>query len=555
MTDQTPEVANVNPERWTAFEQFEAEYASGSHRRMAAAWNEELFKHFQPAEKYRTEMAVALQCVRHLEQLRTEYRQKKWQRVVDIYEAQREHFDTCSDYLTGYKPHVEEAFKQITMLFRLRFQTALEQNDDEALEKVLTERAPGYTSAAMLDHFERLQVLSADDRKRAALALERLMVIRQIRSYLERVDAQDKALTLYEENEHSLRLADSKALTKSDRSGLYEARRAHTRDALREAVIRGDDDQILLAASAAMAVGWALPDGTLDRVRQAAERKAARERVAQANNERDLIIAYDAEVLATDRQFDPDKREEIENARRVYKPLLALRRAIKRNELRAVANLVNDPVQARELVKHLEPSERIVVERVQEGVRVLPELTAALAIRPRTEPALAQIAALSGTPETTKTFELLLPAFEKKQLRNALDTYEAIDELNRLAQAPEMAWIKLATAQTYKKATAAGVVLPDTLNWTKIRAALDFQERWSALTVAIEAGDERAIFEAWNPNYLHEGLDLLSDKDKVVLLTALQNTSRNERIASALASDDAKRVAFVQRELSTPVDN
>ncbi|MCC7161331.1 MAG: hypothetical protein IT331_02465 [Anaerolineae bacterium] len=555
MMDEGPEQAHLNTDRWTAFEKFEAEYASGSHRRMAAAWNEELFGYFQPAEKYRAEIAVANRCVRHMEQLRTEYRQKRWQRVVEIYEANREHFDSCDDFLNGYKPHVEEAIRQLTLQLQQRFNAALEQNDDEALEKILTERASGYTSFAMLDYYERLGILTTEDRTRGVLALERLGVIREIKNYLARVNSQDRALDLYDDKEHELHLADSRALSKNDRSALYDARRARSRDTLRQAVISGDDEQILAAATAALAVGWVLPDATLERVRQAAGRRAARARVAQADNERDLIIAYDEELLADDKLLAQGKRDEINNARRVFKPLLALRRAIRRNDLRAVSVLIQDPALAVGLMQHLDGSEKVVVERVQQAVQTVVELRKAIADRPWTETMLQQIVDWCEGPENLETIDALLSPFEMKQVRNALATFTAIDELRRLEQAPEMAYIKLAIAATYKKAYDAGVILPNTLNWSKIRAALEFQERWRVLTNALGAGDDRAIFEAWNPGYLHEGLELLNDHEKQTLVRALKNTSRKERIASALASEDMQRIEYVQSELARPVDD
>lgn len=516
---------------------------------MAAAWNEEQFRHFQPAEKYSAEMTVVMQCVRQLDQLMKDYRQKRWQRVVEIYEGNREHFDSCSDYLTGFKPHVEEAFRQTTMLFQRQITTALDENDDQALEKILSERGQGFSSVALLDYFTRLGALSAEDRERAGLALERLAVIREIKTYLARVDAQDRAVELFDEKEQVLRLTDSQALSRTDRSALYDARRALARDTLRQAVTLNDDDKILVAAGAALAVGWALPDSTLDRVRQAAERQAARARLAQADNVRDRIIAYDDELLAHDRHLAQGTRQEIESTRSVFKWLLAARRAIRRNDVRAIAVLVSDPAQAHELALHLEPSEKLVLERVQAAVQTLHPLREAIAIRPRTMAALQQIVDLCAPAEMMQTLEQLLSPFEKKQVRNALDTYTAIDELNRLTQAPDMAFIKLAIARTYQTAQAAGVVLPGDLNWTRIRTALRFHEEWSMLVAAIHSGDEHAIFQAWNPTTLNEGLELLDERDRLVLVKALQNTTRSARIASALASQDAERIAYVQREL------
>lgn len=553
--EQGPESAHVNTERWTAFEKFETEYATHSDRRIAAAWDPELFDHFQPAEKYRADAVIAKRCVKTLDQLVSEYRRQRWQGVVDIYESQRDHLDFCSDFLTGLKAHVEEARKQIDMMFKLRLKTALDQNDDEAVEKILSERGGSYTPVAMLDNPERVGVLTADERQAAALALERLTVIREIKTYMARKDTQDRALALYDGREAELHLADSKALTKNDRTALYDARRAFTRDELRQAVTLGDDDRILLAATAALAVGWTLPDTTLDRVRLAAERKAARDRVARATDERELLIAYDEELLSNDRQIGDAKREAIADSMRVYKPLHALRRALERNDLRAVALLTSDPSQAYELVAYLDDSERSVVARVQEALLALEQLRTAIAVTPRTGEVLQQIVDLCGGSETMQTLNLLMSPFEKEQVRKALATFAAVDEMTRLDNAPEMAYIKLAIAKTYHKAIEAGVVLPGTLNWSKIRTALEFETRWSTLTTAIEAGDERAIFEAWNPVYLHEGLELLGEKDKEVLIKALQNTSRRQRLADALASNDAERVAFARRELLNWIGN
>jgi len=236
--------------------------------------------------------------------------------------------------------------------------------------------------------------------------------------------------------------------------------------------------------------------------------------------------------------------------RRVYKPLLALKRAIRRNDLRSIAALVSDPAQARDLTAHLDDSEKVVVQRVQDSVQTLDTLRAVIAVQPRTDVELKQIVDICGTPEAMQTLNLLMSPFEREQVRKALLTYAAVDELSRLENAPEMAYVKLAVARIYHKAHEAGVVLPNSLNWTKIRAALDFDERWSALNAALEAGDERAIFKAWDAKQLNEGLELLTEKDKQLLLKALHNTSRSERLATALASDDEERVAYAKREIA-----
>lgn len=553
MMEQGPESAHANPDRWTAFEKFEAEYASQSHRRIAAAWNQELFYHFQPAEKYRTEVALANECVSKLERLVAEYRRGHWQGVVKLYDADREHFDVCTDFLTGYKQHVDEARKQVVALFRQRLTLALDQNDDEALEKILFEGGQGYQPRAALDYFEREKILTAEERKRLALALERLSTIRHIEGYLSRKDTQAQALELFDAQATELRLEDSKALSRFDRTALYEARRANARDTLREAVIRGDDDEILFASNAALAVGWTLPETTLDRVRLAGQRKAARERVAQANNERDLFIAFD-DALTDDRQPGEGGREALGNRNRLYKPLLALKRAIRRNDFRAAASLLRDAPDVRELAAHLDDSENAIVASVQAAVQTLNQLRELIAVQPRTEAVVKQIVNLTDKQETLQTLNLLMSAYEKEQVRIALVTHAAVDELKRLDQAPEMPLIKLAIAKTFNKAHEAGVVLPNSLNWGKIRAAVNFETQWSALTRAIDAADERAIFVAWNPTLLYEGLELLGERDKQTLLKALQKTSRDERLKSALASNDAERIAFAKRELAEPTD-
>jgi len=78
LPDQGPEKANAFPDRWAAFETFETEYATLSHRLIASAWNDELFNHFQPAEKYRAEVDLSRRCVQTQDRLVAEYRRKRW---------------------------------------------------------------------------------------------------------------------------------------------------------------------------------------------------------------------------------------------------------------------------------------------------------------------------------------------------------------------------------------------------------------------------------------------------------------------------------------------
>ncbi len=92
--------------------------------------------------------------------------------------------------------------------------------------------------------------------------------------------------------------------------------------------------------------------------------------------------------------------------------------------------------------------------------------------------------------------------------------------------------------------------MPGPLNWGKIRAAVDFQERWDALNVALQSGDEHAIFRAWNPTHLYDAVDLLNERDRATLSAALQKRGRDERLASALASQDMERVSYARRELA-----
>lgn len=549
MIAQGTEKSHPQTDRWAAFEKFETEYSTQSHRRIAAAWNDELFSAFQPAEKYRADVAVANRCVQTLDRLVAEYRRQHWQAVIDIYESWREHFDTCTDYLEGFKNHVEEARKQIALKYKQRLQRALDLDDDEELERIVSQEAVGYNPRAVLDYFERLQVLTREEREQATRALERLKTIREITKYLGDMNAQDKALALYDEKADELQLADSTTLTRQDRMALYEARRAKTRDALRHALLSRDDNQILAAASAALASGWTLRDATLDLVRDAGERKAARDRVAQAGNAQELLIAYDDEVLNEDKQFAGDKRETIQSARRVLKPLLALKRAIKRNDVRTIATMAAAPAQLQELVTHLDSSEKDVLARMQTAIQTMHSLRKALSIQPRTEQTLKQIVNLTSMADQARPLELLMTPYEKEEVRKALATFAAVDELSRLENAPDMPYIKLAIAKTYHTAYQAGVVLPNSLNWTKIRGALEFAERWSALTRALEAGDERAIFRAWNPAHLHDALELLTERDRQVLKNALQNISRRERLRSAIASNDEQRITYAKGEM------
>ncbi len=544
-----PEKPDRQSNRWAAFEIFEKEYNTKSHRRIATAWNDELFNHFQPAEKYRKDVAVAKRCVQTLDRLVAEYRRQHWQAVVEIYGLWREHFDSCSDYLEGFQNHVEEALKQIALQYKERLQLALEHDDDEEVEKILREQAATYKSGILLDRF---QLLTPEERNQITRALERLNTVRTILKYLEHVDTQQQALALYDEKLVELRLADSKTLTTQDRLALYEARRAQTRDALRHALVTGDDEQILAAAAAALAAGWTLRDETLDRVREAGERKAARERFAHADNERERLIAYDAELLSDDKQLPLDKRAAVQSTQRMLKPLLALKRAIKRNDVRTIAALVHDPVQAKELVPLLDPAEQDIVARTQEAIQAWHELRELLAIFPRTEETLKQIADLASRSAVARTLELLMTPYEKEQVRKAAVSLVAVDELHRLEQAPEMPYTKLAIAKTYHKAYEAEAFLPDTLNWSKIRTALEFEERWNTLTRALESGDERAIFAAWSPTQLHDALDLLTEREREILHKAIQNTGRRARLRSAFDSNDEQRIAYARGDIRSP---
>ncbi len=456
----TPERARKQPDRWAAFEKFESEYATGSHRRIAMAWDDSLFNHFQPAEKYRAEVETARKCVRSLELLVTEYRRKHWQGVLDIYRTQSDHFDSCLDFQTNFKSHVEQARRELADDFKQRLETALARNDDEELEKILAESNLGYRPSAMLQVLEQMQVVNADQRALAAVALERLAVIRQIQNYLSRLDTQDRALALYDDKQAEFHLADSRALTKADRSALYEVRRAHARDSLRQAVIHGDDKELLTAAAAALAAGWTLPDSTLELVRQAGERQAARDRVSNAKSETELLVAYDDELLRNDKDIDPATHDTVENTRRSYKALLAVRRAIKRNDLRTVAALITDPEQAQELAALLDDSERDVLLRVHYSVQNLNELRAVLAAQPLTQASLLQVTELCGNLETRHNLTLLMSPYENQQVNRALLAANVVDELTRLDNAPDNALIKLAIAKAYRKHRMQASVCP-----------------------------------------------------------------------------------------------
>jgi hypothetical protein len=548
--EQGPEQTQAQPDRWTAFEKFESEYATSSHRRIAAAWDDSLFRHFQPAAKYWDEAALAKKCVRSLELLVTEYRRKRWQAVVDIYNEDSAHFDACLDFQTNFKQHVEEAHRQVADEYKRRLEKALNENDDQALEDILSDKSLGYRPTAMLQVLEQMHVLSEDDRARAARALERLAVVRQVKAQLERKDGQEAALALFDAKADTLHLADSKALTKADRAALYEARRAQTRDNLRQAVMRGDDAEILAAAAAALAAGWAMPDGTLELVRQAGERQAARERMAKAYDETERLIAYDEELLSDDKQISQSTREELETTKRRFRELLALRRALKRNDFRTVAGLIADPEQARELAALLDDTEREELTKAQYFIETGNDIRATMAAEPRSEANVMHIAQLCANPETKRAMRLLMSAYEFEQLEKLLLTAATMDELKKLENAPDMPYIKLAIAKTYNKAREAGIVLPGDMNWSRIRSAVEFQERWSELTRALEANDENAVFRVWNPTHMYEALDLLGERDKQTLSRSLQNKGRTARLESALASGDAERVAFVGRELA-----
>ncbi len=549
-----------------ALERFLKEYYTGSHRRIAASWKQEQLDEFPPAAKYRGDVELANRCVQTVARMVAEHRRGHWAEVLAIYDSWRDHFDYCHDYQTAFKVYVEHAHRQLSLeKFKPRLQRALEQNDDAELEKVLSE-ASILTHSPILEFFEQERVLTAAERARAVLALERLAVIREIQAYLERKDTHAQALALYDEKLQELQLTESQALTALDRIALYEARRAQTRQAFRDAVLSGDDARMLAAANAALAAGWTLSEATMEVLRQASERQAARERLLHAGSERDLVIAYDAALLAEDRKLEPEKRETVEAVQRLYKPLLALKRAVKKNDVRTIAAYVADSAQLQELTPHLDAAEKLVVTRVQAAAELHAKLRPLLAAAPHSEETLQQIAALChvspgnstpssrSTSETLRTCQVLMTPFEQDQLHKALLAFRLVDELRQLDHPRPSPLVKRAIAQTYQKALAEGIILPMTLNWSKIRMAVDFEERWSALMRALDANDEQAIFAAWNPAQLYEALDLLSDKQKQTILTAVQNVSRRERLANALASDDEQRIAYARRELRDVTD-
>lgn len=548
MFAEGPKKPRLNTGRWEAFEKFESAYQTSSDRQIAAAWNDELFGHFEPAEKYRATAEVARQCVQTLERLGAEYRRQHWESVVETYAGWREHFDSCRDYLEGFSSRVADARKQIAVKYNQRLKTALEQNDDEALEKIVSEHASNVRLGSAPEALSQAQGLTPEEHHQVARALERLRTVRVILQDLAQKDTQRRAVALYDENLDELHLTDSKLLGTQDRLLLYEARRAQTRDALRDAIVSRDDVRILAAASAALAAGWTLKDATLEIVREAGERHAARSRVLEAVTDQERLIAYD-DVLTEDRQFPVEQREAIESARRLQKPLLALRRAIRRNDVRMIATLVRDPVRTQEIQSHLAESDKNAVGRMQTALRAREELGKVLRQPARTEETLRQIVDLAGAPTMIPYLEPLLTTYEIKEVRKAQEMLTALDELKRLEQAPDMPYLKLAIAKTYHKVTAAGGVLPPTGNWSKVRAALEFEQQWSALTRAIEAGDEAAIFAAWNPGQLHEALDLLTDKERETLYKALNNTSRRERLRNAFDSHDESRIAFAKGEI------
>lgn len=532
MSQERPPRAPTHQDRLAALHLFETEYATHSHRRMAASWNEPLFRGFPPAERYRPAVETAIRCAQALNTLVVEYRHGHWDTVVGIYGSWREHFDQCQDYLTAFAVYVQAARERIAIQYKPQLLRALHQNDDADLEGIIFKAAAVIKPTPLSEYFGRVLQLTPAEQARVSLARERLATIREVQRRLNYKDAQEQALALYDQKADTLRLTESNALTANDRVALYEARRAQTRQALREAIAANDDDQILAAANAALAAGWSLPDATLDIIRQAGERRAARERVEQAENLRDLFVAYDPELLDQDRKLARDKRDTIRMTQAVYKPLLALKRAIKKYDLRTIAALTGDQSQLYDLISQLDDSEKGIVMRVQTVVQTLQGLRRALAVHPHTEATLKQISDLYNPPETARMLDLLLTPLEKEQVRKALAAYALVGELKQLDRAPVIPANKLAIAQTVQRAQAQGLGLPNTLNWNKIRAALEFEARWKALKQAIENNDERAIWKAWNPNVMYESLHMLTEADQQRLRQVLQSARRGARYES-----------------------
>ena len=547
-------VIKRSQDRMKALVAFEAAHASNSHRRIAETWNEKLFQDFKLAEKYRDEYLEAEACVQASKRLVIAYEGKDWQTVLAIYASHQVHFSQCADFAADYQNKVVDARQQLAVVYAEQLKQAIHRNDDIQIEAVTNKANAVLKIVTLMQVLETMNAFTETERKRAELALTRMPVVREIQALLPRRESQTRALALYDANVVPLQLSESNALTALDRVALFEARQNQKRRALKTALKNEDEDNIIVVAAAANAVGSTLSPAIQERVQLAHARRAARTRVQDAKTDVELLIAYDQEILEDDPKFANEKRQAVATARSLFKPMVALKRALQRKDRRKIAALTENGTDVA-LIAQLDDWEKTAVSEARAALESLEELRDALAISPSTKETLERVVRLYSAPGVARALESLLTPNEKLQIRWTLAAKDVLDELEKLGAAEPSAQQQLKIAQLYRAARRAGDVIPRILDWTILRAALEFEEHWTALTSALELQDEGAIFDAWDSCYRLQALTLLTESQKQILQQALRRVGRREYLFRAQNSGDAERIAFAQSEIlvdSTP---
>lgn len=501
--------------RLVALREFEIVMATNSHRAIADSWdkNEKLFGGFKLAEPYLPLARSAKQCVQQLSEIERHHARGEWREVIGIFDSWREHFEECKDYRERYQTYVENARKQIALHQLPELRQSIEDGDDLKVSEIYI--------PSIFDGF-----LTPDEQGQAKLAVRRVPIVQQMQEALARKDWH-LLVNLYDENVAPLRLRQCKAFTGEMRFAVVKARQELASNQLEDALKSENENQMVNAADAAIAAGCILQQSVLQRVVRIKQKQAARERYGRALTDDEKLIAYDDELLGDDAVIS----SEVAQIRQRRVPLLALRHAIARKDIRSVSALV---VEAKELETRLSEEECTYVEFARGMDQAIRKLERALESRDIDEIARAY------KPE----LDPFLTDFDKERVQNVLAIRRYLSEMKELSQKNEMAKDKVAIAQKYKEAKENGALVFDSLDWEKLYEAVEFESAWQKLTRALESGDQEATFESWIPGEFHPYYQELSEEQRRRLWQAIRYVGARARLQQALDSRDPQRVAF-----------
>lgn len=501
--------------RMPALRTFEGVLTTNSHRAIAEAWdrNRELFREFRLAEAHLPLVKIAKQCVQKLSEIERHHALEEWRGVIAVFDSWREHFEDCKDYRESYQACVEIARRQIALLQLPVLKQALADGDDLKVSEIYI---PSIFDGS----------LTPGEQEWAKLAVRRVPIVQQMQEAFARKDLAH-LVKLYDENAASLQLKQCKAFTGEMRFAVIKARQELALTQLEDALKSENENQIVHTADAAIAVGCILEPSILQRVIRIKRKQAACERYRKATTDVEKLLAYDEELLGD----DPAISNEVAEIRQRHLPLLALRYAIGRKDVREVSTLV---AQNKGLEAHPSETERAYVAFAIETHNAIQDLEQALASGD------VEAIAHAYKPE----LEPFLTDLDRERAQSALAIRQYLLELKELSGKSETARDKVAIAQKYKEAKANGVLMLDSLDWETVQEALEFEARWKQLKDALDASDIDATFESWIPGRFHPYYQELSDEQRRCLLQTIRYVGARERLKQALDSRDPQRVAF-----------